>query len=215
MKSTSLSGRALALATILLFAGAFFAPVHAATITFNNQANFLSQVAPGYYQEDFSSLASGNLSVSSLGFSGNGFAYTASVLNTTLWGGTVGSRVLSTADSAFGNILSLTFTSGNVTALGGNFFYDDETSPTGAGVDVLLTLNDGTSLIVALATTSSFGGFISDTPILSLSFDAGGARRFPSMDNIVVGSGSAVPEPGSMMLVMFGGAAVYFLRRRR
>lgn len=213
MITTFKCGRALALAIVLFWAGASIAP--AATITFTDQASFLSQVAPGYYEEDFSSLAAGELSVSNMGFSGNGYAYTASVLNTTLWGGDVGSRVLSTANSGVGNILSLNFTSGNVTAVGGNFFYDDEISPTGAGVDVLLTLNDGTSLILALATTSSFGGFISDTPILSLSFDAGGTRRFPSMDNIVAGSNSAVPEPGSMVLVMIGGAAACFLRRRR
>ena len=72
---------------IALMAGA---PIATATDTYTDVNDFLNNVVPGFYDEDFSSVPTG--AQTTLNFSSNGFAYTAA--------STVGMDAGSTATAA-------------------------------------------------------------------------------------------------------------------
>jgi hypothetical protein len=113
--------------------------------------------------------------------------------------------------------LTLSFSGGVPTAVGGNFFPDPSWGSNLAGVSIALSLNDGTGYSFTSATGSDwrFVGFTSNTPITSLTFSPPTNGNFASIDNIVVGH-AAVPEPSTYALgagVLALGFAVW--RRRR
>lgn len=176
---------------------------------------FTNSLTGPTYTEGFSALGSGALGVNSLNFSGNGFAYTASVNNSVLWG-TVGSdRALGTENAETATVLLITFTSGNVTAVGGNFFFVNSQDLFTAA-EISLVLNDGTTATYTPSAATDFRGFLSaGVPITSLSFRAGGNLRFPAIDNLVVGTATTtnMPEPATWALL--ASSLLIFLLRRR
>jgi PEP-CTERM motif-containing protein len=117
--------------------------------------------------------------------------------------------------------MALTFSNfyAGVNALGGYFFFDANTqvSATGAGT---LTANNGVDPAAVLQVTApssltGFFGFISTSGSLtSVSLLRTSASGFPDADDVIVGTASSVPEPGTM--VLFGaGLGLVVLRRAR
>ena len=190
-------------------------PAHAATI-YTDQTSFLADVEAGHYLETFNSLAQDTLLSSPINFSGNGFAYTTSLgpFNGGFFNeGPAGDTWLSTNNS--GDSILFTFTSGNVTAVGGNFFATDITG-TPSGSSVVLTLNDGTTHTLLTSSATSFVGFTSLLPILSMSFDAPDVAsvQWSTANNLIVGQTAQAQAPEPATLAMLGLGALFVVRRR-
>ncbi len=178
----------------------------ATTTVYTTAASFQALVAPGAYTETFTRPAvdSGALFT----YSGGGFSYDV----------TADPGVVYRSGSIIGNntpneTLTLTFTTGNVTALGGNFFITD-IGDAFQSVGVTLTLNDGTVQSYTPTDVSTFRGFISTVPILSLTMSAPqGGQFYNSLDNLTVGS--AVPEPSTYLMLALGLGGMLLMRRAR
>jgi hypothetical protein len=179
----------------------------AATTVYTTSASFLAQVAPGAYTETFTALS--NPPPGPATFSSGGFAYTAFAPGDLyLAGGFLGTSQISEA-------LKITFTSGNVTAVGANF-YSTNISDAFQAVSVTLTLNDGTlQTFTPTSVATSFRGFVSTVPITMLTMSAPGAALYAGMDNVTVGRAALVPEPASWLLLGLGLGGVGLLAARR
>lgn len=105
---------------------------------------------------------------------------------------------------------TITFTSGNVLAVGGNFFITDFNDAFVTNAAVTLTYNDGTTTTFTPADASAFSGYVSNLPITSLVMSAPGASRFNTIDNLIV---SSVPTPGAAAVLALAGLVAG--RRRR
>lgn len=182
------------------------AAVSAQTTTYLTSATFLPMVAPGSYTEGFPDpFFSGDPSAD---FSGGGFAYTVSAPGGLYGNGTfIGTNLPNEA-------LTVTFTGAPVTALGGNF-YATNISDVFQSVPVTITLSNGsvTTFTPGSATLSSFRGFTTAVPIVSLTLGAPGASLYGGMDNFTVGS--VVPEPGTWLLMALGIGALVLRQSRR
>jgi len=190
-----------AAALTLLSASAF-----ATTTVYTSASTFLAAVAPGAYFQNFDGLD--DPAPGAAAFSGGGFSYTAfAPQDLYVGGGFLGTSQISEA-------LTLTFTSGNVTAIGGNFFISDY-NDNFQSVSVTLNLNDGTSVTWTPTTfADSYRAFTSDVAILSLTMSGPGPSLYASIDNLTVGA-AAVPEPGTWALMGLGLAGLATLARRR
>jgi hypothetical protein len=143
---------------------------------------FLANVAAGFYEEDFLSVAPGD-GGPSMNFSGNGFAYTISAAQN-LYNG---DGFISTNN--FADPLVITFTGAPVTAIGGNFWPTDiDFNP--LGTDISITLSDGTVETLTSSGSTDFRGFVTKAPITSISIDASDdiQNAWATLDNIIVGS---------------------------
>lgn len=189
-----------AAALTVLSASAF-----ATSTVYTSSAVFLAEVAPGAYFQNFDNLSDPD--VGAVLFSGNGFSYSAfAPSDIYLSGGFLGTSQINEA-------LTLTFTSGNVTAIGGNFFVTD-LSDNFLSVAVHLTLSDGTTVdFTPTSLTDSYRGFISNVTITSLTMSGPGASRYAGLDNLTIGA--AVPEPGTWALMGLGLAGLAAAARRR
>ncbi len=107
--------------------------------------------------------------------------------------------------------LVITFTSGNVRAVGGEFFATDISDNFLANVPLTITYSDGTVDTYTPGGFGTFRGYVSGTILTSMSIDsvAPPTNRYVSMDNVIT---SAVPEPATMTALALGAAAM--LRRR-
>lgn len=193
-------------AMMLMAAAVTAAPAMAAVYT--NSAAFLADVQPGFYFNNFTGLAAGPSGP--LNYSGNGFSYTITASGPNNAGLYNDPGVVST-NNALDGIL-VTFTSGNVTAVGGNFWATDiNVFPIPATVTI--TTSDGQSSSFTSAGPNSFRGFTSNVLITSIFIDAADtpANAWSTMDNLYVGQ--AIPAPGAMALLGLGGLAA--ARRRR
>lgn len=192
------------LSTVAL--GLLSASALAATTVYTSSASFLSQVAPGAYFNNFDGLL--DPPVGPAPFSGGGFSYSASTPGDIyLEGGYLGAAGQDDA-------LLVTFTSGNVTAFGANFYATDLFDAF-QPVSVTLTLSDGTVHTFTPATLAdSYRGFVSTAPITSIVFSAPGLTRYAGLDNFTVGATVAVPEPASLVLMGLGLAVLLAARRR-
>lgn len=160
-------------------------------VTYTNQTTFLNNTSSTYL-ENFNSLSNNDIT-SPRSFSGNGFSYSISATNGFFFAsGNTGSQYLSTADST--NNLIINFTSGNVTAVGGNFFLTNVNDNLVTG-NVALALNDGTTLNLTspASAPTPFGGFTTNTAITSLTFTSGGLQKYSTIDNLYVGTATTVP----------------------
>lgn len=176
----------------------------AATTVYTSSAPFLASVAPGYYTETFDGLPA----VAPTSFAAGAFSYTVSAS-----GGLYGSGVF-LGTNLPNQALTITFTGGNVTAVGGNFYatnISDVFQPT----TLTLTLSDSTTVTFAPTSVSdSYRGFTSTVTITSMTMSAPGVSLYGGMDNLTVGV-TAVPEPASVLLMALGAAALLVARQRR
>lgn len=195
---------------------ALASPSRADTI-FTDRDEFLTHVAPRYYLETFSSLSE-QLYPNPLNFSGNGFAYTASATNGLYPAAPNGNVALSTDDALFP--LNIVFTGAPVTAVGGYLFGSDINGNYIQG-NIIMSLDDGTQVIVPNALLTSFAGIVTDKPINSLMIytdeylygDVLGYDIWPATDDFIVGT--AVPEPSGLSLVISIGILFALIRVRR
>lgn len=198
MKPASLHVLALGLA-------ALSAPSFATTSVYTAPATFLAAVAPGAYTESFDGLSSAPPNV----FTSGAFSYTVSAPSDIYGSGEfVGTSLPNEA-------LTITFTSGNVSAVGGNF-YATNISDAFQSVAMTVTLSDGTvASFTPTSTADAFRGFVSTSTIASLTISAPGASLYSGMDNLTVGVTTAVPEPTSALLMALGVAGLLVARRRQ
>lgn len=188
-----------AFALTLLSASAF-----AATTTYTSSAAFLPQVAPGAYTEAFTGL----INPASGSFSSGGFSYNISAPNDVY----VNGDFIGTNQE--NDPLTLTFTSGNVTALGGNF-YASNFNDAFQSTLITLTLSDGTiESFTPTSVSDSYRGFTSSGVITSLVISGAGLNRYAGLDNLTVGTVSSVPEPTSLAMFGLGLAGLLAARRR-
>lgn len=185
------------------------AAASASTTVYNSPASFNAVLAPGSYLETFTQGGIDSGALFSYGGGGYGYDVTADAGASTVYrsGSLIGNNLPNLS-------LTVTFTSGNVTAVGGQFFITN-ISDAFQAQSVSLNLNDGTSVTyLPTGVADSFRGFVSTVPILSLTMGAPGPGQvYNSLDNLVVGS--AVPEPGSYALMALGLAGLMALRRQR
>lgn len=185
------------------------APAFGGTTVYTDSASFLANVQPGAYFNDFAGVPTG--SVPSLSFDDGTFAYTINAVG-------AGSNnlfndpgVVSTDSAA--DALQITFTSGNVTAVGGNFWSTDILFLPFAA-QMVIDLSDGTSVSYNSTSAADFRGFTSGVAITSITIDAVDPIAGPAwaaVDNLTVGQ--VIPAPGAMALLGLGGLAA--ARRRR
>ncbi len=191
---------------MMILAGAVMAtPAMAAVYT--DSASFLAAIQPGYYFNNFTGVPTG--SVPSLSYSSGGFSYDIVATGpgtNNLYNGT---GFVST-DSAL-DMIQINFTSGNVSAVGGNFWATDINF--GAiPATVSINLSDGTSVSFNASSANDFRGFTSNVTITSLTIDAADlpVNAWSTLDNLYVG---VVPAPGALAMLGLGGLVAG--RRRR
>ena len=198
---------------VLGFIGAFglAAVASGAAVTYTNEADFLNQLAPGYYLENFDAFTFGSYTDATLDLAQGPWAYTIGAAGD-------GTNTLYSGDSnmstnSAGDALTVNFTGQDVYAVGGFFFPGDIGGFFLAG-PMEITLSDGTFYTFDAVSDTDFVGFISDTPILSMTIEAPDVNdifAWPTMDHFYVGE--QIPAPG--VLALLGVAGLVGGRRRR
>jgi hypothetical protein len=185
-------------------------PSWAAFSTYTNSADFLAQVAPGFYTESFDGL-NAVPPAGPVNFAGGGFGYSASAPSDIY----LGANLLGA--SGQDEDLTIVFTSGNIKAFGGNFFATDF-NDSFQEILVSLLLGDGSRVeFMPTSATDSYLGYVSDVAIASVTFTAPGASLYAGVDNLTVGTtprSNDVPEPTSLALVALAAAGLVASRRR-
>jgi hypothetical protein len=197
-----------------------------------NQSDFTAALTSGYASENFDSIPEYTAQAHSYSFSENGFDWTASTTDyygnepaynpaAILFLTDAGSIALTPAGgntAGSGDVLTLNFTSGNVTAIGGDFFLTDFYGNARGG-SFSLTMNDGTTQTFTDVGADNFFGYVSSTPITSLTFvPPGPYNSWAAIDNIYVGQGAAVsqtPETSTPGLLLGGLSLIGALKFRR
>jgi len=187
-------------------AAALTASAHAKFITTNDKSVFelLSQQGGyalagenfGGYSGFYSSLSGGT----------GATAWQATALGG-LYVGSGGQLSTNAADAA----LTLNFTSGDVYAVGGNFFLTDINFGFLPGL-VQVELADGSSYIANIHSANAFSGFVSlGSAISQITISPFGVQpnAYATVTSLCIG---AVPAPGALALLAVGGLAS---RRRR
>ena len=200
---------------VILSAAAFQASVSAATTIYTDPASFFA-VVTSLGTETFESLPDPVTPVTTpYSFNVGGISVSAASLGGVYSVGSLADKWLSTASPT--TAMTVNFSGDSVYAVGGFFFGNNITGLFMAG-DVMVATNDLTSYEVVNATTTSFVGFISSDPITSLSVTAEqpeGSSLFPTLNDMVFGAPSAVPEPGTAMVHGLVGAAGLGMAMRR
>jgi hypothetical protein len=194
MKKLTMAGLLLASFYSSLFLGASAL----GAVLYTDATSFGAHIQPSAYTETFNSLALGEHSPPSIGFTSGGFSYTVSSLNG-LWV-TSGVQNAPASDRFIGieqspGTLRIDFTSGNISAVGG-YFVDLNDGNTASG-NLTFTLSDGTVQTISNPTTATFTGFIASAPLswMEINDQNLAGHEWPNMNDLTVGV-SAVPEPG-------------------
>lgn len=176
-----------------------------AAVVYENQADFLSNIAPGYYLEGFNAYSFGEVQDLSWDFAQGSWAYTTWAEN----GLCSGDGYWSVAASA--DMLIIEFTGAEVTAIGADVWVEDAWAQPMAD-EIVIMLSDGTTEQYWSDGSASFRGFVSAEPITAIGFAHGMiGDGWVAVDNLFVGA--AVPEPAALVLLAIGGLAA--IRRRR
>ncbi|HEY6942205.1 proprotein convertase P-domain-containing protein [Dokdonella sp.] len=160
-----------------------FDPASAGPATYTDRTEFLTHVAAGYYENGFDDAVPGP--IASMNYTSGGWAYTVAASSDTLYNDTGLISTNLAADS-----IVVTFTGDPVTAVGGNFWATDiNVQPT--GTDTTVSLSDGTTETFTSTGPTDFRGFTTAGPVTSLTVDApdSGGNFWPTMDNLIVGTG--------------------------
>jgi len=186
-------------------------PVRAAIVTYHRDA-FLAALSSSS-TDNYNDLTTGFPS-SPLSRTISGYTYDAVATNGLHIGSAGGSQVLSTDDN---ESLTLNFTAGAPTAVGGYFFNIDDSLNLLNRV-ITVTVNPGASAqSVVTGSATNFFGWLDDsgTPFTSLVI-APGAGGFPAafatVDDLVLGRAAPASVPGPLPLI---GAATAFGFSRR
>ncbi|MBC7938213.1 MAG: PEP-CTERM sorting domain-containing protein [Chitinophagaceae bacterium] len=175
-----------------------------ATTLYTSSGSFLANIAPGRYTESFNALVN-PVPVGPVAFSSGGFSYAVSAPGDLYASG----EFLGT--SLPNEAVTVTFTSGNVSAVGANF-YAVNLSDEFQAVSLALTLSDGTIVsFTPTSVTDSYRGFASNVTLTSLTISAPGVSLYSGLDNLTVG---VVPEPASWVLMGLGLTGLLWARRR-
>jgi hypothetical protein len=194
------------------------------TTVYTNEASFTAQLQPGYYQEgfDYAPWTSLNYVPDPSPFTGgSGWNYNLSSVNPNVGlqgvlnpGGVAGGGAVRTQYNVEaslndkGGTIQIDFTGTLPMAVGGIFWATNIRGIAVSGENVTLTLvSGGTFTYNDDSNWPAFTGFISDSPIASMSIYV---ADFATMDNFIVGT---VPEPATMCLLGLG--ALGLLRKRR
>ncbi|MFZ4702292.1 MAG: PEP-CTERM sorting domain-containing protein [Candidatus Methylumidiphilus sp.] len=189
----------------------------ASIITYTNRATFLGLLQPGYYEDTMSDVTRGSISGASTTRSGNGY----SVTYTAPSGGLYSATGAMSTNNATNNLIASSL-SANSYAVGGYFYLVDFDGAyqafTGNNISAVAANGiDPNSSLSAVNSATNFFGWISTTPITSVTVNAGGSTpsRYNTMTDVIVGasSTSSVPEPGTLALLLLGGA-IGFAKRR-
>jgi hypothetical protein len=186
--------------------------------TFTSETVFLNYLQSGYYLNDFNSLPLGPQPIANpQAFSGNGFNYQIDAV-TGLYSGEeyAGSNNpgITTVNSDDPLVVS-NFTGKTVTAAGG-FFYPGTFLGYDTSGKINVSFNGNPPIQLDIIGPRLFLGFVSDTPITSISIDNNGApfdTNFSSIDHLYVGQ--QVPLPPSALLLGSGLIGLLGWRRMR
>jgi hypothetical protein len=176
---------------------------------YTSEADFLSAVsAPGVDTFDDLAIAPYGDAVYRTAGAYNYQAYSAKGI----WGAGGPTDFWLSNDTRFNPIVFSNF-SGGVSAFGGNFFASDLTGQYVPNGTLVLTAVDGGTLTYDLegATTSSFVGFVSTSPLSSVSLGTDGGSYWPTANNVVL----AVPEPATYGMMLAGIALLGIAARRQ
>lgn len=180
-----------------LIAATYATPSHAAIATYTDQASFLSALnGATIFQDPFNDISNGS-TLPSLSRTGNGLAVTYTAPPNGLYG-------LTGAIASNTDIDNLVATLGpGIYAAGGNFYLTDQngdfqpypgqtiSADASNGIDPISTLSASTN------STSTFFGWISTTPLTSVTSTSGGhtPSRWNSIDNFIVATAPLAPSP--------------------
>lgn len=196
--------------TTVLTGAAFIAATAGVAMgdTFTDSGSFMAALEAGAYTNTFDDSGSGPFA--SLSYSNGTFSYDITAMGAG-GSGLFNDPGLVSTDSALDGIL-ITFTSGNVTGVGANFYASDiNFLPLSA--DMTLSLSDGTIEAFSASSAADFRGFTSNVAITSIFIDADDSftNAWSTLDNLTVGR--AIPTPGSLAMLGLGGLVA--TRRRR
>lgn len=211
--------KALGLSTLLCVSAA----AQASITVFTTEASFLAAVtSPGTDSFDDLDVAAAVSFDSPVDRVAGMYTYTASVADA----GGASSEFFPTgtpADpwlSTFNPSDTITFHSfsNGVQAVGGLFFASDFDGAAMTGETILITATDasGSVLETIIGTSAtSFRGFVSTGPLSSLTISTvqSGSFPYPTVNNLVLAS--PVPEPGTLVLLLAGIAAIGLMARFR